>query len=82
MAESSLSVVWCDTNQMAVLSFTEQLLDTLSVARSGLSPMQIYSATKLSLMKKTWLMDLIAICKWLWTCCVAEFSIEFESQWL
>lgn len=44
------SWVWCDTNQMAVLSFTKQLLDTLSIAQSSLSLMQtlwevlIYSA--------------------------------------
>lgn len=52
MAESSLSVVWCDTNQMAFLSFTKQPLDTLSIAQSSLSLMQtlwevlIYSAAK------------------------------------
>ncbi len=85
MAESSFSVVWCDTNQMAVLSFTKQLLDTLlhSPVRSlSHAEVLIYSATKQSLMKKTWLMELIAICKWLCTCCVAESRIEFESQWL
>lgn len=52
------SWVWSDTNQMAVLSFTKQLMDTLSIAQSSFSLMQtlwevlIYSAAKQSLMEK------------------------------